>query len=35
MATLIVATSTVVCLVYAVLTRVLLKRTQGWRAAAA
>ena len=27
----IVATSTVVCLVYAVLTRVLLKRTQGWR----
>ena len=32
MATLIVATSTVVCLIYAVLTRVLLRRTQGWRA---
>ena len=31
MATLIVATSTVVCLVYALLTRVLIKRTQGWR----
>jgi iron(III) transport system permease protein len=32
MATLIVATSTVVCLVYALLTRVLLRRTQAWRA---
>jgi len=32
MATLIVATSTVVCIVYALLTRVLLRRTQGWRA---
>ena len=31
MATLIVATSTVVCLVYALLTRVLLRRTQAWR----
>jgi iron(III) transport system permease protein len=31
MATLIVATSTVVCLLYAVLTRVLLRRTQAWR----
>ena len=32
MATLIVATSTVVCIVYALLTRVLLRRTQAWRA---
>ncbi|HEX6136093.1 MAG TPA: putative 2-aminoethylphosphonate ABC transporter permease subunit [Casimicrobiaceae bacterium] len=32
MATLIVATSTAVCLVYALLTRVLLRRTQAWRA---
>jgi iron(III) transport system permease protein len=32
MATLIVATSTIVCLVYALLTRVLLRRTQAWRA---
>jgi iron(III) transport system permease protein len=32
MATLIVATSTVVCLVYALLTRLLLRRTQAWRA---
>ena len=32
MATLIVATSTVVCLVYALVTRVLLRRTQAWRA---
>ncbi|MEO8537154.1 MAG: putative 2-aminoethylphosphonate ABC transporter permease subunit [Betaproteobacteria bacterium] len=31
MATLIVATSTLVCLVYAVLARVLLRRTQAWR----
>ena len=31
MATLIVATSTVVCLVYALLTRLLLTRTQAWR----
>ena len=31
MATLIVATSTVICLVYALLTRFLLKRTQAWR----
>jgi iron(III) transport system permease protein len=31
MATLIVATSTVVCVVYALLTRVLLRRTQAWR----
>jgi iron(III) transport system permease protein len=31
MATLIVATSTVVCIVYALLTRVLLRRTQAWR----
>jgi len=35
MATLIVATSVVVCLVYALLTRVLLRRTQAWRAPAA
>ena len=35
MATLIVATSTVVCIVYALLTRVLLRRTQAWRAPAA
>lgn len=33
MATLIVATSTLVCIVYALLTRVLLRRTQAWRAA--
>jgi iron(III) transport system permease protein len=32
MATLIVATSTAICLVYALLTRVLLRRTQAWRA---
>jgi iron(III) transport system permease protein len=32
MATLIVATSTAVCIVYALLTRVLLRRTQAWRA---
>jgi iron(III) transport system permease protein len=32
MATLIVATSTVVCLVYALVTRLLLLRTQAWRA---
>jgi iron(III) transport system permease protein len=32
MATLIVATSTLVCIVYALLTRVLLRRTQAWRA---
>jgi iron(III) transport system permease protein len=32
MATLIVATSTLVCLIYALLTRVLLRRTQAWRA---
>jgi iron(III) transport system permease protein len=32
MATLIVATSTVVCLVYALATRVLIARTQAWRA---
>jgi iron(III) transport system permease protein len=32
MATLIVATSTGVCIVYALLTRVLLRRTQAWRA---
>ena len=32
MATLIVATSTIVCLVYALVTRVLLRRTQAWRA---
>jgi iron(III) transport system permease protein len=31
MATLIVATSTLVCIVYALLTRVLLRRTQAWR----
>jgi iron(III) transport system permease protein len=31
MATLIVASSTVVCLLYALVTRVLLKRTQAWR----
>ena len=31
MATLIVATSTLVCLAYALLTRVLLRRTQAWR----
>jgi iron(III) transport system permease protein len=31
MATLIVATSTIVCIVYALLTRVLLRRTQAWR----
>jgi ABC-type Fe3+ transport system permease subunit len=31
MATLIVATSTVVCVIYALLTRVLLRRTQAWR----
>jgi iron(III) transport system permease protein len=31
MATLIVATSIVVCLIYALLTRVLLRRTQAWR----
>jgi iron(III) transport system permease protein len=31
MATLIVATSTAVCIVYALLTRVLLRRTQAWR----
>jgi len=31
MATLIVATSTIVCLIYALLTRVLLRRTQAWR----
>ena len=34
MATLIVATSTIVCVVYALLTRVLLRRTQAWRAPA-
>jgi iron(III) transport system permease protein len=34
MATLIVATSTAVCLVYALATRVLLARTQAWRAGA-
>jgi iron(III) transport system permease protein len=34
MATLIVATSTLVCVVYALLTRVLLRRTQAWRAPA-
>ena len=34
MATLIVATSTAVCIVYALLTRVLLRRTQAWRAPA-
>ena len=33
MATLIVASSTTMCLVYAVVTRVLLSRTQAWRAA--
>ena len=32
MATLIVATSTAVCIVYALLTHLLLRRTQGWRA---
>jgi iron(III) transport system permease protein len=32
MATLIVATSTVICLIYAVLTRFMLARTQAWRA---
>jgi iron(III) transport system permease protein len=32
MATLIVTTSTLVCLVYALITRVLLRRTQAWRA---
>jgi len=31
MATLIVATSILICLVYAVLTRFLVKRTQAWR----
>ncbi len=31
MATLIVATSTLVCLIYALATRVLLRRTQAWR----
>jgi iron(III) transport system permease protein len=31
MATLIVATSIVVCLIYSLLTRVLLRRTQAWR----
>nr|MBA3506593.1 putative 2-aminoethylphosphonate ABC transporter permease subunit [Betaproteobacteria bacterium] len=34
MATLIVATSSVVCIVYAIVTRVLLTRTQAWRVAA-
>ncbi|HVE50377.1 MAG TPA: putative 2-aminoethylphosphonate ABC transporter permease subunit [Casimicrobiaceae bacterium] len=34
MATLIVATSTVICLVYAVITRFIVTRTQRWRAAA-
>jgi iron(III) transport system permease protein len=31
MATLIVATSTIVCVIYALVTRVLLRRTQAWR----
>jgi iron(III) transport system permease protein len=35
MATLIVATSTVICLIYAVLTRFMLARTQAWRTPAA
>ena len=35
MATLIVATSTTVCVLYAVLTRFLLTRTQAWRKPAA
>lgn len=34
MATLIVASSTAVCVLYAIVTRVLLRRTQAWRAAA-
>jgi len=34
MATLIVATSSVVCIVYAIVTRILLTRTQAWRVAA-
>jgi len=34
MATLIVSASTVVCLLYALVTRVLLTRTQAWRAPA-
>jgi iron(III) transport system permease protein len=33
MATLIVATSTIICVVYAVFTRFIVTRTQRWRAA--
>ena len=33
MATLIVASSTTMCVIYAIVTRVLLSRTQAWRAA--
>ena len=34
MATLIVASSTAMCVLYAIVTRVLLRRTQAWRAVA-
>ena len=34
MATLIVASSTAMCILYAIVTRVLLNRTQAWRTAA-